>query len=199
MNKFIIDTSWDDGHQGDMMLACLLKRYGIPATFYIPNCSGLSTEDIRELSEDFEIGGHTVNHYTDLKKLEDEVLEIEIEDNKEWLEMIVGRKITRFCYPKGRYDERVIGAVRKAGYTSARTAVVLSTEHQADPFRARTTIQAYSRAEYKGEDWLELAKDYFMKAKEDSGCFHLWGHFHDIWRHEFGKLIDLFEFMSKNK
>ena len=34
----IVTTSWDDGHKLDLKLAKLLKKYGVPATFYIaPN------------------------------------------------------------------------------------------------------------------------------------------------------------------
>lgn len=36
MDKAIVTTSWDDGHPSDLKLAELLKRYDVPATFYIP-------------------------------------------------------------------------------------------------------------------------------------------------------------------
>ncbi|MCK4594349.1 polysaccharide deacetylase family protein, partial [bacterium] len=35
------------------------------------------------------------------------------------LERLTGRPVTSFAYPLGRYDERVVRAVRRAGYSYA--------------------------------------------------------------------------------
>jgi peptidoglycan/xylan/chitin deacetylase (PgdA/CDA1 family) len=71
---------------------------------------------IRELSKDFEIGGHSKTHPADLKNLEDELMYQELHDNKKWLEYLTGKKLTKFCPPRGRYDDRVIGIIKKAGF-----------------------------------------------------------------------------------
>jgi len=36
VKKAVITTSWDDGSIFDLKLKDLLKRYSIPATFYVP-------------------------------------------------------------------------------------------------------------------------------------------------------------------
>ena len=71
-----IETSWDDGHELDLRLADLLRKYKLPATFYINTVSeekregkDLSEDDIVSLAKDFEIGGHTVSHPPDMKAL----------------------------------------------------------------------------------------------------------------------------------
>src|SRR5207237_6708341 len=64
-----VTTSWDDGHKLDVRLAALLKKYGIKGTFYIcpqdqefKDEDLLSPQDILSISQDFEIGGHTITH-----------------------------------------------------------------------------------------------------------------------------------------
>jgi len=36
VNEAIVTTSWDDGHPSDLKLVELLRKYDVPATFYIP-------------------------------------------------------------------------------------------------------------------------------------------------------------------
>jgi len=66
----------------------------------------------------FEIGAHTVSHPR-LTLLSDDQLEHEIVDSKHALEDIIGREVVSFSYPYGDRDERVIEAVKAAGYKYA--------------------------------------------------------------------------------
>lgn len=65
-DKAIVTTSWDDGHPLDLKLAELLSEYDIPASFYIPiyntkeKC--LNDQQIKEIAQGFDIGGHTYHH-----------------------------------------------------------------------------------------------------------------------------------------
>lgn len=201
MTKFQYEISCDDGCNLDLKTADLLKKYKLDATFYIQTLCELSDEFIKKLSEDFEIGGHTVSHYFDLKQLHDITIEFEIRDNKEWLEKITGKKIIKFSYPNGKYDDRVIGFVRKAGVIYARTTTVLNTEHPADMFRVHPTIHIHpNRKEYKGRDWSELAREYFLKAKEKDGFFHLFFHSWEVQKYkQWNELEEFFKFINNNK
>jgi peptidoglycan/xylan/chitin deacetylase (PgdA/CDA1 family) len=65
MKSALFTLSIDDGHPLDLKIAELLKRYDIPATFYIPlhNSEGhpvLQTSALCELAKHFEIGSHTL-------------------------------------------------------------------------------------------------------------------------------------------
>jgi len=197
-------TSWDDGKKTDLKLARLLKEYNIPAIFFIPSNCELCEEEIKSLFDmGFEIGGHTVNHYQDMKLLNDYQLKYEIEANKDWLEGIVGKKIKAFCYPRGRYNEKVIDVVKKAGFEWARTTKVLQklTDGVCDPMEIHTSIHAYPfRPEYKGEDWVKLAKYYFLLAKEEGDIFHLWGHSLEVDKNlQWENLEKVFKFIKENK
>jgi peptidoglycan-N-acetylglucosamine deacetylase len=171
MNKERIQTSWDDGKKQDLRLADLLRQYEVPATFYIPNSTELSIEEIKGISIDFEIGGHTVNHIplTDLNKTE---ARWEIKWNKRWLEDIIGRPLTSFCYPKGYYTQRDAKLVKEAGFQEARTVKRLSTSKPKKKFEIETTIHVYPNHKDQG-DWLQRAKEIWDSEPD---YFHLWGH-----------------------
>ncbi len=182
-----LEFSFDDGGQNDVTIAYLLTKYGFRGTFYIPTNCELPDPVIQNIAQDHEIGGHTVNHPQDLKELSDGQLEHQIENNRAYLKFLTGQDINKFCYPRGRYDERVIKAVKKAGFISARTTQILETEVPKDPFKYGTTIHCtYPRTEYVGKNWLDVAKSLFQLAKDrgEQGYFHLWGHSEEIARYK---------------
>lgn len=77
----------------------------------------------RQLFESgMEIGCHTMNH-PKLNKIPDHRLASEILDSKALLEDQLGAEITSFCYPKGRYNEKIIDRVKAAGYSGACTTI----------------------------------------------------------------------------
>jgi peptidoglycan-N-acetylglucosamine deacetylase len=176
-------TSWDDGGVNDYYIADTLLEFNLPGTFYIQNDCDITKEQIKKLSENFEIGGHTVRHFSNLRLLSDEILKYEIEENKKWLEEIIGKTITKFCYPRGRYDDRVIKYVKSAGFTEARNTLILKTITE-DPFRSPTTIHICPiRTEYKEVPWIDIARKWAIKAANDNGFFHIWGHSKEINRY----------------
>lgn len=202
-----ISFSFDDGHISDLRAANLLKKYGQKATFYISNARvpgtvQLSLREVKRLFDmGMEVGGHTVSHYMDMKAIEDdEELKHEIVNNKILLEMLIAKKpITKFCYPRGRHDERVREMVRKAGFTEARTTLVLKTEFNEDPFQTGTTIHMTDRKEYWGRDWFEVALEQLevAKSKGDKGMFHVWGHTQELDRQDdWNKFEELLKIVS---
>ena len=194
-NKIKIIFSVDDGGINDMELAKMLKKYRIPAVFYIPTECDLTEEQIKYLATGkckkckkerdewlFEVGGHTKTHPQDLKKLDDEELFEEINSNKLWLERITGKKITKFCYPRGRYDDRVIETVKKCGYKEARTTLVNHTEFPDNPFKTHTSIHVHpERPEYGDKSWIELGAEMLDDVCENGGRFEIWGHSREIY------------------
>jgi peptidoglycan/xylan/chitin deacetylase (PgdA/CDA1 family) len=205
MEKAIITTSWDDGHPRDLKLAEMLSKYDIPATFYLPlkrvkrGC--MNSSEIREISEGYDIGGHTYHHVC-LPDISGKEAEKEILDGKRELEEITGRKLTAFCYPYGEYNGRVIKMVRKAGFIGARTMKSL-TRRIRDPFRMGSTVYATDRwlASYVGHSFLlpDLRLLFLMMKKNllfkgwdrvaletldfilaNGGIWHLWGHSWEI-------------------
>ncbi len=197
-------SSWDDGNKYDIGLAMMLKEHNIPAIFYIPNNHPkfhkedlLSDGQIKDLKKmGFEIGGHTYRHPDDLKLLSEKDCRDEIFKNKEYLENLLGEKITKFCYPRGRYNDETIKILKEAGYEEARTTMVLNTDKPINPFRTYTSIHVYpNRQEYNGVPWYEVARELYKEAKRKDGYFHIFGHSWEI--ENFGLWEELDDFLTK--
>ncbi len=199
--NFKILTSWDDYCEENYRIAELLKKYKLPGIFFIDLRNPKQAEkQIKELATmGFEMGAHTINHPSDLKLLSDDLLMIEIKDCRKRLRKIVNQKVEWFCYPRGRYDFRVIDAVKEAGYKWARTTKVLNTDFPKNPFEVKTTIHlGYDRDEYFGTDWLEMALDSFdIAINKKNGYYHIWGHGWEIEKYnQWEKLEKLFNYLS---
>jgi peptidoglycan-N-acetylglucosamine deacetylase len=217
----IVTTSWDDGDQLDLKLAEVLRATGVGATFYIPiqhyRSQVLSRAEMRSLvDKGFEIGAHSVSHKL-LRGLSERELSAEITPCKPILEDIVGDEVRMFCYPRGRYDANTVRAVKKAGYSGARTVRMLFTGTDFDPFQIPTTVQSFPHSpstyfrnaakECKFEslraclshrsglrNWIELGKRLFDSVLERGGVWHMYGHSWEI--EEYGLWNDLGELLE---
>src|SRR6266566_1631364 len=202
-----ITTSWDDGHPMDLRVAELLTRYGLPGTFYVPLSNSrptLSTAEIRGLSQEFEIGAHTVNHVR-LTALADSEAQEQVTDSKKQLEDILGKPCSIFCFPGGSYSKIHFRMLREAGFVGARTVKLLSLERPCaiDEIAViPTTIQAYPHTAVSylrnaakrfsvgavwnllqggsTTGWSALAGELLERAAYIGGVFHLWGHSWEI-------------------
>ena len=197
-----VTTSWDDGHKLDVRLAALLQKYGIKGTFYV--CPQdrefrrddlLSNPDLQSISKDFEIGGHTITH-PHLTRIPTAQADDEIALSKAYLEEILQREVTAFCYPYGDHNDAVKAIVKKYGYSMARTTKRYAFDIPQDLFAVPTTFHTYSHysdlpkilpfAKFSLHtvknlwDWENLAIALFERTCQTGGVFHLWGHSWEI-------------------
>jgi hypothetical protein len=93
----------------------------------------MAPSQIRELSQRFEIGGHTYNH-TALGRLPDEKAFAEIQDGKKWLEDLLGEPAVSFCYPQGKFNRRTPALVKRAGFLGGRTCLFNLHTFPKNPF-----------------------------------------------------------------
>lgn len=194
--------SVDDGSPPDRKTADLLHKYGLQGTFYVPGRNPeqpvLMPAEIRELSQRFEIGSHTLNH-TPLKFVSDERAKREIEEGKRHIEDLLGEPVISFCYPRGKFNGTTPTLVRNAGFLGARTLLMNLHDFPQDPFHWGVSTLAFSLSkvihvrhallegnfvglrnffrEYKGAtDWMEhfyYALDY---VSQHGGIAHLMMH-----------------------
>jgi peptidoglycan/xylan/chitin deacetylase (PgdA/CDA1 family) len=76
---------------------------------------------VREmLAAGWELDAHTITH-PDLTHVGDAQLWQEVHGSRVDLQRMFHVPVDFFCYPSGRYDARVIAAVRRAGYLGATT------------------------------------------------------------------------------
>ncbi len=224
MTKAVLTTSWDDGHRCDLKLAQMLNRHGLKATFYVaPENQELAQQDllsvpeIRNLSQDFEIGAHSMTHRR-LPAIPEREAAREINESKAVLEQVTGKEVDAFCYPGGAYTKVHTQLVREAGFRYARTVAryIFSVD---DPYAAGTSVHAYHHNQRIGLDlwrtacfakfrpikllhcldWDCLAKAMFDKVLKEGGIYHIWGHSWEIDENDdWERLEDVFRYISAN-
>jgi len=149
--------TFDDGYLDNFEVAApILKRYGLPATFFVTTRfidSGavpwwdrklaqhpgwMKWDHVRTLArEGFEIGGHTRTH-ADLGLLDGPEAEAEICGSRQDLVEQLGRAPVHFAYPYGQPNnllERNRQRVIAAGFRSCGSCHGGTVTSQTDPFR----------------------------------------------------------------
>lgn len=105
--------TWDDGALEDKKLFALHEKYNIPGMFFVPthNREGravLSRSDIKAAANSLiSFGGHTQNH-TYLTNIPLEKVPAELQENKDYLEDILGKEVPHFCLPGGKYNADIL-------------------------------------------------------------------------------------------
>jgi len=182
--KIQIISSWDDGRKQDMQLVALLRKYNIPAIFYIPTKVKEITDDqVREISKDplFEIGAHTLTHPREIQLLDRAEATREIADSKVELQRMTGKPVTKFCYPRGRFSIETKDIVRESGFEMGRTVRGLNIQFASDPYETNPSIHVHAEHQiYKKRTWHEVAKELFDKVLAEGGRFEIWGHSWEI-------------------
>lgn len=121
-------VSFDDGSRGWYTHAYpILRRHGWVGTMNLAlshlNARDLPLRWVRKLiAAGWELASHTFTH-SDVTLLSDGDLRREVGGSRVRLRRVFGVPVNFFCYPSGRYDGRVIVAVRKAGYLGATTTL----------------------------------------------------------------------------
>jgi len=143
--------TFDDGYAGVLERALpLLRARGFSATVFVvsgklggendwdgetPGDRLLTAAGVRALAaEGIEIGSHGATHRA-LPPLSDAELDDEVRGSKAALEAVLGAPVVSFCYPYGAFDDRVVEAVRAAGYRAATVIRGGISPDLSDPFR----------------------------------------------------------------
>jgi peptidoglycan/xylan/chitin deacetylase (PgdA/CDA1 family) len=120
-------VSFDDGYLSQYTHARpALKRLGWPGVLNLElrnlGPKGITEHEVRGLMGDgWEVDSHTLTH-PDLTTVGDEQLRQELVGSRREIRRKFGSKTAEFfCYPAGKYDARVVAAVRAAGYRGATT------------------------------------------------------------------------------
>ena len=145
--------TFDDGYRGVLERALpALLSHGFSATVFVvadkiggvndwdaetPGEPILSADKIRALhAAGVEIGSHGATHRA-LTGLSGDELHREVAGSRDTLERLLGAPVTSFCYPFGEFDDRVVEAVRAAGYRAATVIRGGISPDLSDPFRLK--------------------------------------------------------------
>jgi len=130
--KPAVVLTFDDGYKDNLQIKDFLKEMSIKPTLFVlstprsanrqeldSNSPFLSRNDIFKLTADgWTIGCHS-NTHSDLLKLQATQLNNEIVNSKKKLQTELALSIDYFSYPKGKYSQKIVTLVKKAGYKLA--------------------------------------------------------------------------------
>ena len=164
--------TFDDGFENNYVNALpILRKYGFTATVYLvadrigktknwspdPRLKDppiMTIEQIKEMAEcGIDFGAHTFTH-PHLTQIPPEQLVREVRDCKGYLEQLLGKPITTFCYPYGKtsYSEEIRQLVIDSGYQAACTTRSGCNYPDSDAFalkrlmpRSRTYIPKFAK------------------------------------------------------
>jgi peptidoglycan/xylan/chitin deacetylase (PgdA/CDA1 family) len=119
--------SFDDGYLSQFVAAfATLEQFHWPAVLnLVAKGSDLPDSDVQKMLDanpPWELAAHTITH-ADLTTLDAADLEHEVAGSRAILRKRFDVPVNNFCYPAGRYDDKVIAAVEDAGYRGAQTEV----------------------------------------------------------------------------
>jgi peptidoglycan/xylan/chitin deacetylase (PgdA/CDA1 family) len=123
-----VRLSFDDGNASDVEIALpgLLER-GLSATFFVlagrlDRPGSLSGNEVRELAATgMRIGSHGMDHRP-WRGLDEHDLDRELVEARHRLAAAAGTTVHEAALPLGRYDRRVLRAVRRLGYSHLHTS-----------------------------------------------------------------------------
>ena len=123
-----VQLSFDDGNASDVLVAlpALVER-GLHATFFVlagrlDQPGSLGRDDVRALAEaGMGIGSHGMDHVP-WRHQDDATMHRELVEARERLAEVVGVPVEEAALPLGRYDRRVLGLARRAGYAGVHTS-----------------------------------------------------------------------------
>lgn len=129
-----IVLTFDDNYQSFYDYAWpLLQQYKYPCTMFVHtgfvgSLQGrpkMTWETLQELVKDklFTVGGHTINHFLDLKDRDITEQTTELVDSKKDIETHLGVTVDFLAYPNGSNEEDTQLLTRQAGYKMAYTIV----------------------------------------------------------------------------
>jgi peptidoglycan/xylan/chitin deacetylase (PgdA/CDA1 family) len=116
-----IVLTFDDGYPQDVSIALpTLRTRRWPAVLNLQIGNLVPAHVKRLIAAGWEIDAHTFSH-PDLTRVGAAQLRHEVAGSRRWIQSVFGVPANFFCYPFGRYDARVVAAVRRAGYLGAET------------------------------------------------------------------------------
>lgn len=185
--------SYDDGTLQDRRLVEIFNKYGLKATFNLNsglfgnrgrlNVEGVLTEtnkvfdeEIKGLYDGHEVAGHTLHHPT-LNQIGDEDVIRQVEDDRKYLQELVGYNVCGMAYPCGGVDDRVVKLIEdNTGIRYARTTIsTYNYELQEDLLRFNPTI-----SHYEFDKMVELGEEFLRLEPDRPQLYYIWGHSYEF-------------------
>lgn len=198
-----ITFSFDDGVTQDRRLVKLLDKYNLKCTFNLNSLSlgkegevkwqkwivphnKVEIDEVKTLYANHEVAVHTSNH-PDLTKLSKEKIIKEVEDDRKFLETLVGYKVIGMAYPFGTVNNLVVNTI-KENTPILYSRNILSTYNfdlQSNLLDFRPTVHCLDF-----DHLFNLADEFLNYDGNEDKIFYIWGHAYEF---DFENTWDKFE------
>lgn len=123
-----VRLSFDDGNVSDVEVGLpgLVER-GLDATFFVlagrlGSVGSLDADAVQELAAaGMAVGSHGMDHRS-WRAMDEATAHRELVEARDRLADVVGSPVRQAALPLGRYDRRLLGRLRRAGYTRVHTS-----------------------------------------------------------------------------
>lgn len=177
--KKAVTFSFDDGDRADLRMVEIFNKYGAKGTFNLVsgwtcgNASTLSREEIIEISKSQEIANHTKSHAWNERIPLDKMV-YEVICAKHELEDIIGKPVTGYAYPNGKYNETLLGLLKGVGIDYARTAAQTNSFKHPENFLIWDGTCHHKNA-------VNFAKSFAtLSSYSKLPLFYVWGHSYEF-------------------
>lgn len=194
-----ITFSFDDGVTQDRRLVALFNKYNLKCTFNLNSLSlgkkgevkwqewkakhdKVEIEEVKSLYANHEVAIHT-SHHPDLTNLSKKEIIKEVEDDRKFLENLVGYKIIGMAYPFGTVNELVIQTIKENTPVlySRNIWATYSFDIQTELLDFRPTVHCLDF-----DHLFALAEEFLNYNGNEDKIFYIWGHayefdFEDTW------------------
>ena len=188
--RIAVTTSWDDGVVYDRWVVAALNELGMKGTFNL--CSGLfqhtdtlptdesgehiAASEVPTLYQGHEVAVHTCTH-PNLLRLDATQIALEVINDRQALEDLVGYPVRGMAYPGGAYNAQVIEILRSLGIVYCRTIGAECTSFPpAEPLAWASTMHILATHPTPlPERWEKCYQN-----KRFQGVFYVWGHSYEF-------------------
>ncbi len=184
----VVGITFDDGYLNNLTNALpVLQKHGFTSTCYVVDGllgktnvwdeaigiaqTPLMTADqlLQWQAGGQEVGAHTPDHF-DLLSVSEIAAWKQIATSKTTLQTLLGKPVSHFCYPYGKFDERHSTMAKQAAYETA-TTTVRSRVHAAANMLALPRVPVM-RSTSLPVFWLKITTAYEDTKSQDAKARH---------------------------
>lgn len=199
--RIAVTLSFDDGPATDRPVIEKFNQWGLKATWNLNSaffgkhhgggdCPYIGAGEVAGLYAGHEVAIHTLTHPR-LTRIPSPQIALEVLDDKNALEDLVGYPVRGMAYPFGDYDQRVIDILRPLGIVYART-----TESRDVSFPPEEALAWHATGHQYAPDLLAKWNDWYA-GQWFKGVFFVWGHTYEFKvRNDWAALEHIFQPLS---
>lgn len=175
-----LTMSYDDGMVEDRKLVEIFNRYGIRGTFHLnsgtfQNGRHIDAGEVASLYDGHEVSVHTLTH-PDLTNIPFTELVKEVCEDRKNLERLSGGIVNGMSYPYGRYNQKVVEALKNLGIVYSRTTA------SDDWFGLPKDFMTWHPTTHHKNRLMELCTSFLNMRNTIKwpALFYVWGHSYEF-------------------